>query len=86
MKVFELTPIHRKSFYGKCKVVEANTGIYKLYSYDTEVATYNEETKKFWNTKNEGHLSQTTLRHIKAFQNFLGLELQNKAQLLSNEF
>ena len=86
MKVFELTPIHRKSFYGKCKVVEANTGIYKLYSYDTEVATYNEETKKWWNTQYEGHLSQTTLRHIIAFQNFLGLELQNKSQLLSNEF
>jgi ABC-type transport system substrate-binding protein len=86
MKVFELTPIHRKSFYGKCKVLEANTGIYELYSYDTKVATYNEETKKWWNTQRPAHLSQTTLRHIKAFQSFLGLELQNKAQLLSNEF
>lgn len=84
MKIFELTPVHRKSFYGKCKVVEANSGIYKLYSYDTEVATYNEATGTWWNTKNSSHLTATTLRHIKAFQNFLGLELQNKAQLLNN--
>lgn len=85
MNVFELTSIYRKSFYGKCKVLEANTGIYKLYSYETEVATYNKETGKWWNTKNEYHLTDTTLRHIKAFQNFLGLKLQNKAQLLKNE-
>lgn len=84
MKVFELTPVYRKSFYGKARVVEANSGIYKLYSYETEVAAYNEQTERWWNTKNLNYLTATTLRHIKAFQNFLGLELQNKAQLLNN--
>lgn len=67
MKVFELTPVHRKSFYGKARVVEANSGIYKLYSYETEVATYNEQTERWWNTKNPNYLTTTTLRHIKAF-------------------
>lgn len=85
MKTFELTPLKRKSFYGKCKVVEANTGIYKLFSYDIEVANYNEKTGKFWNTKSESELTNTTLRHIKAFQNYLGLPLQNKKQLLNNK-
>jgi hypothetical protein len=83
MKVIKLTPQNRKSFYGKCKVLESNTGILKLISYNTEVATYNKVTGKFWNTKNENELTNTTLRHIKAFQIYLGLEPQNKKQLIS---
>lgn len=79
MKVFELTPINgRKSFNGKCKVLESNTGISKLISYETEVAMYDQNTNKMTVYSRN---SQTTQNHINAFLNFYGFETCNKKEL-----
>ena len=64
---YEITPLSKKSFYGKCKVeVEGNTK--SLRSYNTIVATYDIETDKV--TVN-GWYSATTARHINAFLSHL---------------
>lgn len=79
MKMFELTPIDgRKSFGGKCKVLEANTGISKLMSYDTEVATYNHKENKM---TVHGYYSATTARHINAFLDYYGFDTCSKKEL-----
>lgn len=72
MKVFELIPTNgRKSFYGKCKVIETDQD-YKLLSYNTIVAEYNKGTKQF--KESEGYQkSNTTSSHLKAFKQFLNL-------------
>ena len=47
MKAFELTPNNgRKSFNGKCKVIE-DEGVAQLLSYTTFVAEINLETKEY---------------------------------------
>lgn len=70
MKVFELTPNNgRKSFNGKCKVIE-DGGVAQLLSYTTFVAEINLETKEY---KQHGEYSQTTNSHIKAFKEFYGV-------------
>ena len=82
-KEFELTPIDsRKSFYGKCKVLDSEN-FYILVSYDTEVAGKNKETGEITITKNPKHLTQTTLRHINAFLNYLGEPTTNKKEILA---
>ena len=82
MKTFELTPVNgRKSFYGKCKVLETeNTKT--LFSYDTDVATF--DNGKLWITKNENHLTNTTLTHIRAFLNYCGLPAMTKKEILNS--
>ena len=41
MKTFELTPVNgRKSFYGKCTVLETPQGKKYLKSYNTTVETF----------------------------------------------
>jgi len=77
-KVFDLQPINnRKSFYGKCKVID-NGKTAKLQSYTTIVAEYDHETKKM--TVN-GYYSKTTATHINAFLNFYGFATCSKKEL-----
>ena len=58
----------RKSFYGKAKIVECESGKILLYSYDTLVARIN-KGKFELNVDVPYYLlySNTTLRHIKEF-------------------
>lgn len=69
MKIFELRPPKRKSFNGKCKVIE-DKGIAKLLSYETIVAELDLKSKEYIQY---GDYSRTTQEHIKAFKNFYGL-------------
>lgn len=81
MKVAELMPTqNQKSFYGKAKILESNTGIYKLLSYDTEVASYNRVTNKM---NVYGWYSSTTSKHINAFLEYFGFDKCNKKQMES---
>jgi len=78
MKTFELDPINgKKSFYGKCKVIEENRISY-LYSYDLLVAYYNDEKNTM---KVNGYYSQTTASHINAFLNYYGFKTCTKKEL-----
>lgn len=65
--IFELIPNYRKSFYGKCKVIETAAGRY-LQSYDTIICflSYGGTFVKLW----DGY-SATTMRHINAFMDFI---------------
>jgi hypothetical protein len=82
MNTFELTPIDgRKSFYKKCRVEEEN-GICNLISYTTKVASIN-QYGILDITKNENHLTQTTLRHINSFLSFNGIDKMTKKQILA---
>lgn len=78
MKTFTLNPVNsRKSFYGKCAVIEEN-GIASLKSYETIVAEYNTITKEM---KVNGYYSQTTASHINAFLNYYGFKTCTKKEL-----
>lgn len=73
MKFFYLLPVDgRKSFYNKCKVVQAGNNA-TLYSYDTPVCTYNTESKSFIKL-NGWNYSSTTKRHQKAFLDYYDIE------------
>ena len=81
MKTFELTPTNgRKSFGGKCKVVE-NLGVSTLFSYDTEVAQYDHQTNEM---KIDAYHSRTTLAHINAFLSYYGFDMVSKKELEKN--
>lgn len=80
MRQFELTPTDRKSFYGKCKVEEIGKSL-TLFSYGQDVAAF--DNGKLWVTKNEQHLTKTTLRHINAFLKYLGRPTITKKQILN---
>ena len=73
----ELTPLKRKSFYGKA-TMHRNDNITTLTSYVTDVAEYNHETKKM---KVNGWYSNTTARHINAFLDHFGFNTCTKAEL-----
>lgn len=78
MNIFELSPVNgRKSFYGKCRVIEEN-GISKLQSYETIVAEYNHKTNVM--TVN-GYYSGATSSHTNAFLKYYGFDTCNKKQL-----
>lgn len=73
---FVLLPIDgRKSFYGKCKVIETEQVLY-LQSYDIIVCCWDKKRKifnKLWND-----YSATTMRHVNSFMMYLGLFLGGK--------
>lgn len=52
-----------------------------LFSYDTEIATYNEETQQI---TVKGYYSATTGRHINEFFKLFGLPMQTKKELFKN--
>lgn len=96
--IWELKAIYttRKSFYKKAYVVEVENEspyiwTYKLYSYNTHVATYQRvymedlnDKISFYITHNKNYLTSTTLRHIKEFMQQLGLNYTNKQDLLKH--
>lgn len=66
MKTFSLIPADgRKSFYGKCYVIEDGAEAI-LFSYDRKIITYNIETGTVETTSYYNY-SMTTRRHQKAF-------------------
>jgi len=75
---YDLTPLRKKSFYGKASVEVHENGTHVLTSYDTQVASYNPNTK---NLDIKGWYSSTTARHINAFLNHHGLSTMNKAEM-----
>jgi len=73
MKVFNLVGTS-----GKATVVEEN-GVSRLFSYDTNVATYNHNSNTM--TVN-GWYSLTTGKHINKFLEFYGFEPCTKKELI----
>ena len=76
MKMYDLKPNNRqKSFYGKAKVIEYDNGVIQLKSYDTIVAqVQNGKFERLW----DGY-SATTMRHVNAFIDMLGIDGGGKA-------
>lgn len=69
MKKIELEPIDgRKSFYGKCYVVDN-----KLYSYNTLIMEFIPENKIVIPHCDFNLISSTTKRHINSFLNYFHL-------------
>ena len=70
--LLELKPINgRKSFYGKATILETpETKV--LYSYNTEIAIYNKQTRSLEITYKD-KMSNTTSGHFKAFKAYLGM-------------
>lgn len=82
MKTFELKPINRqKSFYKKAIVIDSETGLMQLKSYETIVAEYNTDTNEI---KVFGYYSPTTMRHINAFFDYCGFDTCTKKELEDN--
>jgi hypothetical protein len=77
MKVTQLTPLNRKTFYGKCIVIKEDN-VSSLKSYNTIVASFDHATNKM--TIN-GWYSATTARHINAFLDFFGLPTCSKKEM-----
>lgn len=77
----ELSPLSRKSFYGKAKVIDKD-GKHYLQSYQTIVAEYDPVDKKM---KIYDYYSPTTARHINAFLNYFGYPTMSKAEILANK-
>jgi hypothetical protein len=76
-QVTEITPLIRKSFYGKALAIREGETT-SLKSYNTIVAEYNHKTNKM--TVN-GWYSATTARHINSFLALFGFNICNKKQL-----
>ena len=82
MKTIELTPINRKSFYGKAKVFREGSHL-TLFSYETKVATFRTDLDgSLWIIKHKPFLTRTTLRHINSFLIYCGFETMTKKQIL----
>lgn len=83
-KKFELTPIYstRKSFYQKAMVEENGNGFKNLYSYNTLIASIDNENKLFYLTDNEEHYSMTTCSHLKEFCLQNDIEYLGKAKMM----
>ena len=82
MKVFELRPMNgRKSFYGKAKVIERDSGDVELRSYNTIVARIrNGRFERLWS----GY-SATTMNHVNSFIDTFGIDGGGKAWWTSLE-
>ena len=77
----ELTPLDRKSFYGKAKIINKD-GKHYLKSYNTLVAEYDPADKKM---KIYDYYSHTTGRHINAFLNHFGYPTMTKSEIIANK-
>ena len=73
---YELKPTNRqKSFYGKARVIERANGDIELKSYDTIVArVHNGKFERLWDD-----YSATTMKHVNAFLDTLGINGGGKA-------
>jgi hypothetical protein len=77
MKIFELQPnSSRKSFYGKCKVIDNEEGKLTLISYTTKIAYYIKNENRV--VILEPELSSTSRRHLSAFLVYCGFDLLTK--------
>lgn len=75
MNMYELKPNNQKSFYGKAMVIERVNGDIELKSYNTIVARVHEgRLERLW-----AGYSATTMKHINAFINMLGISGGGKA-------
>lgn len=83
-KKFELTPIYstRKSFYQKAMVEENGNGFKSLYSYNTLIATIDNNDKLIYLTDNDYHYSMTTCCHLKEFCLQNDIEYLGKAKMM----
>lgn len=83
-KKFELTPIYstRKSFYQKAMVEENENGFKNLYSYNTLIATIDNNDKLIYLTDNDYHYSMTTCSHLKEFCLQNDIEYLGKAKMM----
>lgn len=71
--IFKLIPVDgRKSFNGRCKVIETQSKFY-LLSYTTIICYFDKNTRKFGKLWND--YSATTMRHINSFMQYLGFSL-----------
>jgi hypothetical protein len=89
LKKYELIPINgRKSFYGKCTVIDIKNGANhiksELYSYDTKVVVYNHTNNELTFLAKKEHLSNTTLIHINTFLDYFGFDKMSKKQILES--
>ena len=77
--IFELPAKLQKSYYGKAKVIETETGRY-LLSYTTLICKVdtNGILNKFWRD-----YSVTTMKHINDFLAYCGLSAMNKKSWLA---
>lgn len=76
-RAVELRPIdNRKSFYGKCCIIEKDNGEKVLLSYNTEVCkiTSGGEFVRMW----DGY-SATTMRHVNSFLAYFNIPGGGKA-------
>jgi hypothetical protein len=73
MTLVELKPTNgRKSFYGKANVyIDGN--VVTLYSYNTEIAQYNQATKEY-KLIYSNKLSNTTATHLKSFKQTFNID------------
>jgi hypothetical protein len=67
MTILELKPTNGRKSFGHKANVFINGDVVTLYSYNTEIAQYNQATKEYkliYSSK----ISQTTATHIKSFK------------------
>jgi hypothetical protein len=73
MTLVELKPTNgRKSFYGKANVY-IDGDVVTLYSYNTEIAQYNQATKEY-KLIYSNKLSNTTATHLKSFKQTFNID------------
>ena len=69
LRIFEILPINgRKSFGGKCKVLEDKNHNFYLLSYETIVAYFDGKIHKVYS-----EYTHTTQCHINSFLHFVGI-------------
>ena len=79
MRIYDLPATNQKSFYGKAQVVEAN-GYASLKSYSTMMLTVKDgEVVEF--SRDEWNYSATTMKHVNAFLEHLGMPTTNLAKV-----
>ena len=86
-KMFDLKSEYdsAKSFGGKAKVLETNNknvNDLQLYSYNTLIATIDNNDKLIYLTDNDYHYSMTTCSHLKEFCLQNDIEYLGKAKMM----
>ena len=79
MRIYELPATMQKSFYGKANVLDAG-GEISLKSYDTIMLTVR-DGEVVWFSDYEWNYSTTTMRHVNAFLEHVGLPTTNIAKV-----
>ena len=76
--MYDLPATSQKSFYGKAKVYYGNGT--SMYSYDTKMLTVRDgEVVEF--SQDEWNYSRTTMKHVNAFLEHVGLPTTNIAKV-----